>query len=173
MIAGAIVARRAGADVLLGMDMVAPGLILAQAIGRLGNWFNQELYGKPSDLPWALEIDREHRPEAYADTATFHPTFLYELLWNLVVLAVLLAVGRRLALRPPALFCLYVASSWSCCASTPRTRSPACASTPGSRSSSSSAPLRCSPASAGEKESVPSASNDLGHAESGSVRYPG
>jgi prolipoprotein diacylglyceryl transferase len=109
VLAGAIVARRAGADVLLGMDMVAPGLILAQAIGRLGNWFNQELYGKPSDLPWALEIDREHRPEAYPDTATFHPTFLYELLWNLVVLAVLLAVGRRLALRPPALFCLYVA----------------------------------------------------------------
>ena len=109
VLAGAVVAKRAGADVMLGMDMAAPGLILAQAIGRLGNWFNQELYGKPSDLPWALKIDREHRPEAYADTATFHPTFLYELLWNLVVLAVLLAVGRRLALRPPALFWLYVA----------------------------------------------------------------
>ena len=82
-IAGAIVARRSGANVALLADCLAPGLLLAQAVGRLGNWWNQELYGRPTDLPWGLEIDQAHRPLAYLDNATFHPTFLYELLWNL------------------------------------------------------------------------------------------
>ena len=62
---------------------VAPGIVLAQAIGRWGNWFNQELFGKPTDLPWALEIDPANRPTGYEQFSTFHPTFLYESLWNL------------------------------------------------------------------------------------------
>ena len=109
VLGGAVVARRAGVDVPLGMDSVAPGLALAQAIGRLGNWFNQELFGKPTSLPWGLEIDPAHRPAGYERFATFHPTFLYELLWNLLVCAALLWVGRHFRLRPPALFFLYVA----------------------------------------------------------------
>jgi prolipoprotein diacylglyceryl transferase len=109
VIGGAVVARRAGADVLVGLDAVGPGLVLAQAIGRLGNWFNQELFGRPTSLPWGLEIAPGRRPDGYEGFATFQPTFLYELLWNLAVCATLLLVGRRFRVRPPALFCLYVA----------------------------------------------------------------
>ena len=109
VIAGAVVARRAGVSVLELMDVAAPGLLLAQAIGRWGNYFNQELFGKPTDLPWALEIDPGYRPAAYSEFETFHPTFLYESLWNLAGVAVLLLVDRRLRLRPPGLFALYVA----------------------------------------------------------------
>ena len=109
VLGGAVVARRAGADVFAGMDAIAPGLVLAQAVGRLGNWFNQELFGKPTSLPWGLEIAPDRRPAGYESFATFQPTFLYELLWNLAVCATLLLVGRRVRVRPPALFCLYVA----------------------------------------------------------------
>jgi phosphatidylglycerol---prolipoprotein diacylglyceryl transferase len=109
VIAGAIVVRRAGASVTLMMDCVAPGLLLAQAIGRFGNYWNQELFGGPTSLPWGLEIDPEHRPDRYLNQPTFHPTFLYESLWNLTGVAVLLLVDRRFRIRPPALFCLYVA----------------------------------------------------------------
>jgi prolipoprotein diacylglyceryl transferase len=91
------------------MDAAAPGLLLAQAIGRIGNYWNQELYGKPTKLPWGLEIDAAHRPLQYFDRATFHPTFLYELIWNLVGVGVLLYVARRFTIKPPALFALYVA----------------------------------------------------------------
>jgi prolipoprotein diacylglyceryl transferase len=108
VIVGAIVVRRSGESVRALMDVVAPGLLLAQAIGRIGNWWNQELFGKPTDLPWALEIDPEHRPVGYFDDATFHPTFLYELVYNLVGVAVLLLLDRRFRFRPPALFALYV-----------------------------------------------------------------
>jgi prolipoprotein diacylglyceryl transferase len=108
-VAGAVVAKRAGADVRLLADCLAPGLLVAQAIGRLGNWWNQELYGKPTDLPWGLEIDPENRPLAYLDSATFHPTFLYEALWCLALAGVLLLVERRWTIRPPGLFALYVA----------------------------------------------------------------
>lgn len=107
---GGIVAKRAGADVWLLADCLAPGLLLAQGIGRLGNWWNQELFGKPTDLPWGLEIDAANRPFAYLDQATFHPAFLYELLWNLLVAALLVfVIERRLRPRPPGLFALYVA----------------------------------------------------------------
>jgi phosphatidylglycerol---prolipoprotein diacylglyceryl transferase len=109
VIAGAIVVRRAGVSVTLMMDCVAPGLLLAQAIGRWGNYWNQELFGKPTDLPWGLEIDPDHRPAGYADSATFQPTFLYESLWNLTGVGMLLLVDRFFRIRPPALFCLYVA----------------------------------------------------------------
>ena len=77
-----------------------PASLLAQAIGRWGNWFNQELFGKPTDLPWGLEIDPEHRADGYAEYATFHPTFLYESLWDLGV-AGLVDLGRpQLQARP-------------------------------------------------------------------------
>ena len=109
VLAGAVVVRRSGNSVFAFMDAVAPGLLLAQAIGRWGNYFNQELFGRPTDLPWALEIDPEHRPEGYLDATTFHPTFLYEFGWNLLGVLVLLAIDRRFRVRPPGLFALYVA----------------------------------------------------------------
>jgi prolipoprotein diacylglyceryl transferase len=90
-------------------DAVAPGILVAQAIGRLGNWFNQELYGSPTDLPWALEIDPEHRVAGYLDVATYHPTFLYELLWNLAAAAVVVWADRRFRLGHGRAFALYVA----------------------------------------------------------------
>ena len=101
-IGAAIGARRAKVPVLEAFDVVAPGLILAQAIGRWGNWFNQELFGGPTDLPWGLEIDPAHRPAEYADQPTFHPTFLYESLWNLLVFVILMRLNKRLWLRAPA-----------------------------------------------------------------------
>jgi prolipoprotein diacylglyceryl transferase len=90
-------------------DAVAPGIIVAQAIGRLGNWFNQELFGEPTTLPWGLEIAPQFRPEGYEQFATFHPTFLYELLWNLGVFVVLILLDRRLKLGFGKVFALYVA----------------------------------------------------------------
>ena len=108
VLVGALVVRRSGESVREMMDAVAPGLLLAQGIGRIGNWWNQELYGKPTDLPWGLEIDPEHRILGYERFETFHPTFLYELLYDLAMVGVLLALDRRFRFRPPALFALYV-----------------------------------------------------------------
>ncbi len=88
-------ARRRGIKLLPLMDAMAPGVLVAQAIGRWGNWFNQELYGRPTDLPWGLEIDPAHRPEQYLDVATFHPTFLYESLWNLAAFVLVVWLDRR------------------------------------------------------------------------------
>ncbi len=102
VLVGAFIVRRSGASVRLFMDAVAPGLLLAQAIGRWGTWWNQELYGKKTTLPWGLKIDA-HPGEL------FHPTFLYEFIWNIVGVAVLLWVDRRFTLKRPALFSLYVA----------------------------------------------------------------
>jgi len=110
VLVGAVIARRSGVSVTRLMDAAAPGLLLAQGIGRIGNWWNQELYGKPTDLPWGLEIDEAHRPAEYLGFATFHPTFLYELLWDVAGVAFLIWVGSRFRIRPPALFALYV--SW-------------------------------------------------------------
>ncbi|MCB0996014.1 MAG: prolipoprotein diacylglyceryl transferase [Acidimicrobiales bacterium] len=89
------------------LDATAPAIPLAQAIGRLGNWFNQELFGRPTDLPWGLEIDLDHRPVQYLDRETFHPTFLYESLWNVGVVLVLLWLSRRRVLRTGRLFAVY------------------------------------------------------------------
>jgi len=108
VIVGAIVARRSGASIARLADCVAPALLVAQAIGRLGNWWNQELFGGPTDLPWGLEIGVDNRPIEYVDQATFHPTFLYEALWCLAAAGVLLAVERRFRIRPGGLFALYV-----------------------------------------------------------------
>jgi prolipoprotein diacylglyceryl transferase len=107
-LAGAWVVRRSHQSVRLFMDAVAPGLLLAQGIGRWGNWFNQELFGKPTDLPWGLEIDPQHRPEGYFDSATFHPTFLYEFTYDIVGVVILLLVDRFFRIRRPGLFALYV-----------------------------------------------------------------
>jgi prolipoprotein diacylglyceryl transferase len=109
VIAGAWVVRRSGESVYAFMDAVAPGLMLAQAIGRWGNYFNQELFGTPTDLPWGLEIDLEHRPREHLESGTFHPLFLYEGLWNLLGMALLLWLGSRTRIRPPGVFALYVA----------------------------------------------------------------
>ncbi len=93
---GAVIgARRAGVPLLVMLDCAVPGVALAQALGRFGNYFNQELFGGPTSLPWGLEIDPENRPASYLDDATFHPTFLYESLWNLLVMVVLLRVALR------------------------------------------------------------------------------
>ncbi len=89
-------------------DSLAPGLLVAQAVGRLGNWFNQELFGKPTTLPWGLEIDDLHRPVGYEAFATFHPTFLYELLWNLAAALVIVLIDRRHRLTGGRAFALYV-----------------------------------------------------------------
>jgi prolipoprotein diacylglyceryl transferase len=109
VLAGAWVVRRSGNSVRLFMDAVAPALLLAQAIGRWGNWFNQELYGKATTLPWALKIDPAHRPPDDPIHGTYHPIFLYEFLWNVLGVALLLWIDRRFKLRRPGLFALYVA----------------------------------------------------------------
>ncbi len=91
------------------LDAAAIGIPLAQGIGRWGNYFNQELFGTPSDLPWAVEIAERFRPSEYADSATFHPAFLYESLWNLaVVIPIVLWIERRFDLRKGNLFWIYV-----------------------------------------------------------------
>ncbi|HET9462042.1 MAG TPA: prolipoprotein diacylglyceryl transferase [Gaiellaceae bacterium] len=108
VIVGAIVAKRSGADVAKLADCVAPALLVAQGIGRFGNWWNQELFGGPTDLPWGLEISPENRPIEDVDSDTFHPTFLYEALWSFAAAGVLLFVERRFKIRPGGLFALYV-----------------------------------------------------------------
>ena len=91
------------------LDVVAPAIPVAQAIGRLGNWFNQELFGRPTDLPWGLKVDDAVAMEAgYPPGTTFHPTFLYEALWNLSLAGILVLVDRRRKLRPGELFGFYV-----------------------------------------------------------------
>jgi len=105
---GAYIVHREGARVRDFMDAVAPGLLLAQGIGRWGNWWNQELYGKPTDQPWGLKIDVDHRVVGYEDRSTFQPTFLYEFVYDLVGVGILLLLDRRYRFRPPALFALYV-----------------------------------------------------------------
>lgn len=91
-------------------DIVAPSLILAQAIGRWGNYFNQELYGYPTDLPWGIYIDPAHRLSGYAAFSHFHPLFLYESLWNLLGFSLLMVVGRkfRKQLLEGEIFFLYI-----------------------------------------------------------------
>src|ERR1700730_8519203 len=100
--------RRAGADVGLFMNAVAPALLVSQGIGRIGNYFNQELFGGPTSLPWGLEIAPAFRPLGYARYATFQPTFLYELIFDLLLAALLVWLGHHRGIKPPGLFALYV-----------------------------------------------------------------
>ena len=102
--------RRRGIPLPAFADALAPGIALAQAIGRLGNYFNQELFGRPTDLPWGLTIDAAHRPAGFADHATYHPTFLYELLWDVGVAALVIWADRRFRLGHGRAFALYVAA---------------------------------------------------------------
>jgi prolipoprotein diacylglyceryl transferase len=89
-------------------DALAPGIVVAQAIGRWGNWFNQELFGKPTTLPWALKIEPDKRPPGYGAYETFHPTFLYEFGWDLGTAALVLWADRRFHLGHGRAFALYV-----------------------------------------------------------------
>ena len=102
--------RRRGIRLSDFADAAAPGLVLAQAIGRWGNYFNQELYGGPTTLPWALQIDPAHRPIDTPTIGLYQPTFLYESLWDIGVAILLVWAGRRFALRGGRLFALYVAA---------------------------------------------------------------
>jgi prolipoprotein diacylglyceryl transferase len=117
IILGALVSiwrlRRHGVNVTQFMDAVAPALLVAQGIGRIGNYFNKELFGRPTTLPWGLEIPYQYRvsggiPAQYLHFATFQPTFLYELIFDLAWAAVLVWLGHHRTIRPPGLFALYV-----------------------------------------------------------------
>jgi prolipoprotein diacylglyceryl transferase len=119
-------ARRKGIRFLPMLDVLAPGVLVAQAIGRWGNWFNQELYGRPTDLPWGLEIDQSNWQclvdgqqttgqycstafgGPYADGTVFHPTYLYECLWNLAAFALILWLERRYRLGHGRVMAIYV-----------------------------------------------------------------
>jgi prolipoprotein diacylglyceryl transferase len=105
-----IACRRRGIPLALVADALAPGLVLAQAVGRWGNYFNQELFGRPTSLPWGLEISPSHRPPGYEAATTFHPTFLYESLWDVFVALLVIWLDRRLRLTGGRAFALYVAA---------------------------------------------------------------
>jgi prolipoprotein diacylglyceryl transferase len=113
-IVGAWRVRRAGASVGVFMNAVAPALLVAQAVGRIGNYFNQELFGKPSSLPWAVQISYAARvnsgiPAADLKYTTFQPSFLYELIFDLALAAALVWLGHHRKIQPSGLFALYVA----------------------------------------------------------------
>lgn len=108
VLAGLVVVRVKKLPIRPLFDSAAPAIPVAQAIGRFGNWFNQEVFGRPTDLPWGLEIDPAHRPVGYEDAATFHPTFLYEGLWNVALAGLIVVLGRRRRLPPGHLFTVYV-----------------------------------------------------------------
>jgi len=101
--------RRAGVSAGQFANAIAPALLVAQAVGRIGNYFNQELFGKPSGLPWALEIAQQHRPSGYLGYSTFQPSFLYEMIFDLAWAGALVWLGHRRLARPPGLFAMYVA----------------------------------------------------------------
>ena len=89
------------------LDALVPGILFAQAIGRFGNWFNAELFGRPLDTWWGLEIAYEYRPRGFGLFETFHPTFLYEAIWSSVLAIVLIIIGKRWA--NGATFAIYIA----------------------------------------------------------------
>ena len=150
VLVGAWVVHRSGNSVRLMMDAVAPGLLLAQAIGRFGNYWNQELYGRPTSLPWGLRIDQAHQTgiqDKYRSAGQYgyyQPTFLYEFIWDLIGVGVLLWVDRRFTIRGPRSSrstspgTRPSARSRRSCGSTPPTTSCTCGSTSGSRSWSGS-----------------------------------
>ena len=106
---GLYMAKRRGIPLAVAATCAAPAIPLAQAIGRWGNYFNQELYGRPTDLPWALEIDAQHLDTTvYAVGTTFHPTFLYESLWSLGLFLLLLWIDKRFRPAPGQLFVMYI-----------------------------------------------------------------
>ncbi len=114
VIAGAIVlffyTRRHGLNFAEWTDIAAPGLALGQAIGRWGNFFNQELYGAPTNLPWKIYIDPEHRLAGFTNVAYYHPLFLYESIWNLGNMFLLLWISHRFSdrLKNGDIFLIYL-----------------------------------------------------------------
>ena len=111
VIVGILVARKRKLEIAVGLTCVAPGLALAQSIGRWGNWFNQELFGKPTTLPWALEISAAKAKSAgFEAGTTFHPTFLYESLGCLLICVALIKIDKRWRPQNGRLFAMYVAS---------------------------------------------------------------
>jgi prolipoprotein diacylglyceryl transferase len=98
-LAGYWAAKRRGMDVGNLIDAVIPSIPIAQAIGRIGNWFNQEIFGRPTDVPWAVEIDERFRPAEFVEEPTFHPAFLYEAMWNVALAMFLIWIDRRGVLR--------------------------------------------------------------------------
>jgi len=108
-LAAYVMCRRRGLSKSAFADSVAPGIAVAQAIGRLGNWFNSELFGRPTTLPWGLEID-PNNPDAVPGAVAYHPTFLYELLWNLGVAGLVIWADRRWKLGGGRVFALYLAA---------------------------------------------------------------
>ncbi|MGH7264828.1 MAG: prolipoprotein diacylglyceryl transferase [Candidatus Rokuibacteriota bacterium] len=110
LLVGGVYARLRGLPLLTYLDVVAPSLAIGQAIGRWGNFFNEEAFGRPTTLPWKLYVSETHRPPEYRDVEYFHPTFLYESVWDLGVFAMLMLVFRRRFERAPgALFLSYLA----------------------------------------------------------------
>lgn len=110
VIVGLWVIKRKGLPIALTLTCVTPALPLAQSIGRWGNWWNQELFGKPTDLPWALEVSSDTAVKAgELPGTTFHPTFLYESIGCLLIAVVLVLIDRRVKLRPGLLFFVYTA----------------------------------------------------------------
>jgi prolipoprotein diacylglyceryl transferase len=107
-VAGVWRIRRRGLPVAPIADAIAPALLVAQAVGRIGNYFNQELFGGPTTLPWGLVIGVHHRPPGYTSFRTFQPTFLYELIFDLALAALLVWLGHHTRVKPPGLFALYV-----------------------------------------------------------------
>jgi phosphatidylglycerol:prolipoprotein diacylglycerol transferase len=107
-----IYCRKKKISFLTWADIIAPGVALAQAIGRWGNYFNQEVYGLPTNLPWKIKIDALHRVAGYESFEYYHPLFLYESLWNLLNMTILLVIGRRYKewLKPGDIFYFYVIS---------------------------------------------------------------
>ena len=101
--------HRFGGRITLAMDAVAPALLVAQGIGRIGNYFNKELFGGPTSLPWGLQIPLAYRPAGYTAFAYFQPTFLYELIWDFALAAFLVWLGHHRDIKPQGLFALYVA----------------------------------------------------------------
>jgi prolipoprotein diacylglyceryl transferase len=101
--------RRFGGSFIMAMDAVAPALLVAQGLGRIGNYFNKELFGGPTSLPWGLEIPAGFRPAGYGQFAFFQPTFLYELIWDFALAAFLVWLGHHRKIFAPGLFALYVA----------------------------------------------------------------
>ncbi|MBU39471.1 MAG: prolipoprotein diacylglyceryl transferase [Acidimicrobiaceae bacterium] len=108
VIVGVGIAKKKGINTAKILDAVIPSIPIAQAIGRWGNWFNQELFGKPTELPWALEIDVQHRPKNFITESTFHPTFLYEAVWNVLLAFLLARCDRARLLKPGRLIGLWI-----------------------------------------------------------------
>ena len=108
VIGSAIALHRAGQRMGPFADAVAPTLLIAQAMGRFGNWFNQELFGKATTLPWGLEIDDRHLPAGYASGTLFHPTFLYEVIWNLSMACIIIALDKKIKFKGGQLIFLYM-----------------------------------------------------------------